>query len=150
MSGNRGSLDKVYAGIAAAEKAGLSPIKINVVVQRGVNDDGVLDVLERFRGTGHIVRLIEFMDVGSSNGWQREEVFTSRQIRDLIDSEMPIESADPNYEGEVAVAEGSVPAAGRGEQANTGRLVLGGGEPEGVEGEGCNCRPEGNAGEETR
>jgi cyclic pyranopterin phosphate synthase len=69
MSGNRGDLDKVFTGIAAAEQAGLSPIKINVVVQRGVNDHTVLDVLDRFRGTGHIVRLIEFMDVGNRNDW---------------------------------------------------------------------------------
>ena len=71
MSGNRGDLDKVLLGIEAADKAGLKPIKINVVVQRGVNDHTVLDLLEHFRGTGHIVRLIEYMDVGNRNAGPR-------------------------------------------------------------------------------
>ena len=74
MSGGRGDLQKVLAGIAAAEAAGLSPIKINVVVQRGVNDHTIIDLLQHFRGTGHIVRLIEFMDVGNRNGWKMDQV----------------------------------------------------------------------------
>ncbi|MDH5345341.1 MAG: radical SAM protein, partial [Gammaproteobacteria bacterium] len=79
MSGNRGDLGKVFGGIEAAEQAGLSPIKINVVVQRGVNDHTVLATLEHFRGTGHIVRLIEFMDVGNRNGWSMEQVVPSKE-----------------------------------------------------------------------
>jgi len=70
MSGGRGDLDRVLAGIEAAANAGLAPVKINVVVQRGVNDHTLPDLLEYFRGTGHIVRLIEFMDVGNRNGWR--------------------------------------------------------------------------------
>ena len=77
MSGGRGELGAVLDGIRAAEDAGLDPVKINVVVQRGVNDHTVLDLLEHFRGTGHIVRLIEFMDVGNRNGWT-PEVFAAR------------------------------------------------------------------------
>ncbi len=74
MSGGRGDLHKVLDGIAAAEQAGISPIKINVVVQRGINDHTVIDLLEHFRGSGHIVRLIEFMDVGNRNGWRMDQV----------------------------------------------------------------------------
>ena len=80
MSGGRGDLDTVLAGIAAAEAAGLEPIKINVVVQRGVNDHTVLDLLEHFKGTGHIVRLIEFMDVGNRNGWRMDQVVPSKTV----------------------------------------------------------------------
>lgn len=102
MSGRRGELDKVLAGIAAAEKAGLSPIKINVVVQRGVNDHTVLDVLEHFRGSGHIVRLIEFMDVGNRNGWRMEQVVPSRELLHMIQARWPVRAVDRNYPGEVA------------------------------------------------
>lgn len=80
MSGGRGEVGSVLAGIEAAEKAGLAPIKINVVVQRGVNDHTVLDLLEHFRGSGHIVRLIEFMDVGNRNGWRMDQVVPSREL----------------------------------------------------------------------
>ena len=83
MSGNRGVIRKVLEGIEAAEKAGLSPIKINVVVQRGVNDHTLLDTLEHFRGTGHIVRFIEFMDVGSRNSWSMEQVVPSKEVLKL-------------------------------------------------------------------
>jgi cyclic pyranopterin phosphate synthase len=102
MSGNRGDLDKVFAGIEAAEAAGLTPIKINVVVQRGVNDHVVLDVLERFRGTGHIVRLIEFMDVGNRNGWSSEQVVPSREVLSQIQARWPLRPVGRNYPGEVA------------------------------------------------
>ncbi|MDH3442206.1 MAG: radical SAM protein, partial [Gammaproteobacteria bacterium] len=90
MSGDRGDLAKVFAGIDAAEQAGLTPIKINVVVQRGVNDHVVIDILERFRGTGHIVRLIEFMDVGNRNGWSVEQVVPSREILKQIQARWPL------------------------------------------------------------
>jgi len=102
MSGNRGDIRRVLGGIEAAEKAGLSPIKINVVVQRGVNDHTVLDVLDHFRGSGHIVRLIEFMDVGSRNGWSMEQVVPSKEILSQIHARWPVRAVDRNYPGEVA------------------------------------------------
>ena len=74
MSGGRGDLARVLKGIEAAEQAGLSPVKINVVVQHGVNEHTVIDLLRHFRGSGYIVRLIEFMDVGNVNHWDRRLV----------------------------------------------------------------------------
>jgi cyclic pyranopterin phosphate synthase len=102
MSGNRGELSKVLKGIAAAEDAGLTPIKINVVVQKGVNDHTLLDLLEYFRGSGHIVRLIEFMDVGNRNGWTMSQVVPSRDILQAIHARWPVRPVDKNYAGEVA------------------------------------------------
>jgi len=102
MSGGRGDLDAVLDGIAAAERAGLTPIKINVVVQRGVNDHTVLDLLRYFRGTGHIVRLIEFMDVGNRNGWRMEQVVPSRELLRITQAAWPLRPIGPNYPGEVA------------------------------------------------
>ena len=102
MSGGRGDLKKVLAGIAAAEQAGLEPIKINVVVQRGVNDHTVMDLLEHFRGNGHIVRLIEFMDVGNRNGWRVDQVVPSKELLDAVQERWPVEAIGKNYPGEVA------------------------------------------------
>jgi cyclic pyranopterin phosphate synthase len=102
MSGGRGDLNKVLAGIAAAEQAGLDPIKINVVVQRGVNDHTVLDLLEHFRGNGHIVRLIEFMDVGNRNGWRMDQVVPSKELLAAVQARWPVEAVGKNYPGEVA------------------------------------------------
>ncbi len=102
MSGGRGNLDRVLEGIAAAEEAGLSPIKINVVVQRGVNDHTVLDLLDHFRGTGHIVRLIEFMDVGNRNGWRMDQVVPSRELLAAVKERWPVRPVGQNYPGEVA------------------------------------------------
>jgi cyclic pyranopterin phosphate synthase len=102
MSGNRGDLQKVLQGIEAAEKAGLSPVKINTVVQRGINDHTVLDLLEHFRGTGHIVRLIEFMDVGNRNAWRLNQVVPSRQLLDRINERWPVRAIGRSYPGEVA------------------------------------------------
>ena len=102
MSGGRGDLQQVLDGIAAAEKAGLDPIKINVVVQRGINDHTVLDLLEHFRGTGHIVRLIEFMDVGNRNGWRMEQVVPSRDLLEIVHKTWPVSPLGRNYDGEVA------------------------------------------------
>jgi cyclic pyranopterin phosphate synthase len=102
MSGNRGDITRVLAGIDAAEKAGLSPIKINVVVQRGVNDHTVLGVLEHFRGTGHIVRFIEFMDVGNRNGWSMQQVVPSKEVLAKIHARWPVRAVGRNYPGEVA------------------------------------------------
>ncbi len=102
MSGGRGDLNKVLAGVAAAEQAGLEPIKINVVVQRGVNDHTVLELLEHFRGSGHIVRLIEFMDVGNRNGWRMDQVVPSKELLAAVQARWPVEAVDKNYPGEVA------------------------------------------------
>jgi cyclic pyranopterin phosphate synthase len=92
----------VLAGIEAAAAAGLAPIKINMVVQRGVNDHTIVDMARRFKGTGHIVRFIEFMDVGSSNGWRMDDVVPSAEVVRRIDAELPLAPVDPNYFGEVA------------------------------------------------
>jgi len=102
MSGGRGDLHKVLAGIAAAEQAGLDPIKINVVVQRGVNEHTILELLEHFRGSGHIVRLIEFMDVGNRNGWRMDQVVPSKELLDAVQERWPLSAVDRNYPGEVA------------------------------------------------
>lgn len=102
MSGNRGELAKVLEGIEAAERAGLTPVKINVVVQRGVNDHTVLDLLEHFRGTGHIVRFIEFMDVGTRNGWTLDQVVPSKELKEMIHARWPLRAIGRNYPGEVA------------------------------------------------
>jgi len=102
MSGGRGDLQKVLDGIAAAEQAGISPIKINVVVQRGVNDHTVIDLLEHFRGSGHIVRLIEFMDVGNRNGWRMDQVVPSRELLTAVRARWALTAAGRNYPGEVA------------------------------------------------
>ncbi len=102
MSGGRGDLDRVLAGISAAEAAGFEELKINAVVQRGVNDDGVLDLLEHFRGSGHVVRLIEYMDVGNRNGWKRDEVVPSAELLARIQSRWPVSALAQNYRGEVA------------------------------------------------
>ena len=92
----------VLAGIDAATQAGFLPIKINMVVKRGVNDHTVVDMARHFKGSGHIVRFIEFMDVGATNGWRMDDVVPSAEIVRRIDAEMPLEPIDPNYYGEVA------------------------------------------------
>lgn len=102
LSGGRGDVDDVLAGIAAAEDAGFRGLKLNCVVQRGVNDGEVLPLLERFRGTGHVVRFIEYMDVGTCNGWARERVVPSAQLRDHVHARWPLQALDANYRGEVA------------------------------------------------
>jgi cyclic pyranopterin phosphate synthase len=102
MSGGLGSPGEVLAGLAAAQRAGLAPIKINAVVQRGVNDHTVLPLLEHFRGSGITVRLIEYMDVGNRNEWQRTQVVTSRELHALISARWPLEALEPNHVGEVA------------------------------------------------
>ena len=93
---------KVLEGIDAASAAGLAPIKINMVVKRGVNEHSILPMARFFREKGHILRFIEFMDVGHTNGWRMDDVVTAREIVDLISREMPLEPVDPNYTGEVA------------------------------------------------
>jgi cyclic pyranopterin phosphate synthase len=95
-------VEKVLDGIAAAADAGLSPIKINMVVKRGVNDSSVVDVARHFRGTGHVVRFIEYMDVGTTNGWRLDDVVPGREIVERINEAFPLEPVDPDYRGEVA------------------------------------------------
>ncbi len=92
----------VLDGIDAAAEAGLAPIKVNAVVKRGVNDSGIIDLARYFRGTGHILRFIEFMDVGTTNGWKLDNVVTAREIAERIDAVFPLEPIDRNYTGEVA------------------------------------------------
>jgi len=96
------SVERVLAGIAAAARVGLTPIKINVVVKRGVNEHSILPMVRYFRGTGQIVRFIEYMDVGHSNGWRLDDVVSAAEIFATIHAELPIEPIDPNYRGEVA------------------------------------------------
>lgn len=96
------SVEAVLLGIEAAEQAGFSPLKINMVVKRSVNLGSVLPMARYFRQRGHILRFIEFMDVGHTNGWKLDEVVPARQIVELIDAELPLEPAEANYRGEVA------------------------------------------------
>lgn len=93
---------QVLDGIEAAREAGLAPIKVNAVVKRGVNDHTIADLARHFRGTGVIVRFIEFMDVGATNGWKLDNVVSAREIVETISREMPLEPAEANYRGEVA------------------------------------------------
>ena len=96
------SVEPVLRSIEDAGRAGLRPIKINMVVKRGVNDHEIVPMAERFRGTGHIVRFIEYMDVGSTNGWRMDDVVPAREIVDRIGSVHPLRAVAPNYRGEVA------------------------------------------------
>ncbi len=102
MSGGRGGLDRVLDGIAAAQDAGLEPVKLNVVVQRGVNDEGVIDLVDHFRQTGVVVRFIEYMDVGTMNHWRPEDTVSSRELLDRIAAHWPLRPVDRSYRGEVA------------------------------------------------
>jgi cyclic pyranopterin phosphate synthase len=102
MSGGRGSPDKVLRSIDEAREAGLEPIKLNTVVKRGVNDDSALELLARFRGTGVIVRFIEYMDVGTINHWQVSDTVPSAELLARIQARWPVEPLEPGYHGEVA------------------------------------------------
>jgi len=102
MSGGFGGVDEVLAGIEQARRAELTPIKINAVVQRGVNDHTVLELVERFRGTGVIVRFIEYMDVGNRNHWRSELVVPSKELAAHIGQRWPLTALEPGYRGEVA------------------------------------------------
>jgi cyclic pyranopterin phosphate synthase len=93
---------KVLEGIDAAAAAGLAPIKINMVVKRGVNEHSMVPMARFFKARGHILRFIEFMDVGHTNGWRMDDVVTAREIVATLNREMPLEPVDPNYTGEVA------------------------------------------------
>ncbi len=102
MSGGRGSKDKVLEGIREAMAAGLTPIKVNAVVKRGVNEHTVVDLVEHFRGTGVIVRFIEYMDVGTINHWQAADTVPSRELLARIAARWPLSPVGANYPGEVA------------------------------------------------
>ncbi len=102
MSGSPHEPERVLEGIAAAADAGLGPLKINCVVQQGVNEDEVLRLAEHFRGTPHIVRFIEFMDVGTRNRWDLDRVVRAGDIVERIGQRYPLEPLDANYPGEVA------------------------------------------------
>jgi GTP 3',8-cyclase len=95
-------VERVLVGIDAALAAGLAPVKVNVVVKRGVNEDGILPMAEYFRGTGIVLRFIEYMDVGHSNGWRLDDVVPADEIVAAIDAEHPLEPVEPAYRGEVA------------------------------------------------
>ena len=92
----------VLDGITAASEAGLAPIKINMVVKRGVNDGSILDMAGNFKGSGHTLRFIEYMDVGTTNGWRLDDVVPAREIVEMLDQEFGIEPVDSSYRGEVA------------------------------------------------
>ena len=102
LSGGRGDIGVVLDGVAEAERAGFDSIKFNCVVQRGVNESDVLPLLERFRGTRHVVRFIEYMDVGTCNGWREEQVVASAELRDRIAARWRLRPLDAGYRGEVA------------------------------------------------
>src|SRR5690606_2268321 len=102
MSGGFAERDRVLDGIRAALDAGLTPIKINAVVQRGLNDHTAIDLVAHFRGTGIIVRFIEYMDVGNRNHWSLDRVVPSRELLERIAARWPLHSLDENYHGEVA------------------------------------------------
>jgi cyclic pyranopterin phosphate synthase len=102
MTGGRGSVAKVLTGIDAAEESGFRELKINAVVQRGVNDHTVLDMVRHFRGSGHILRLIEFMDVGSSNQWRSDRVVPGSKWLQLIHDRWPLKPLTSHYPGETA------------------------------------------------
>ncbi|MES2354393.1 MAG: GTP 3',8-cyclase MoaA [Pseudomonadota bacterium] len=92
----------VLAGIDEAARVGLTPIKINMVVKRGLNDQSVIGMARHFKNTGHVLRFIEYMDVGNAHGWRMDDVIPSAEIVRWINAEMPLDPIDANYEGEVA------------------------------------------------
>ena len=93
---------KVIEGMDAAAAVGLGPIKVNMVVKRGLNESSILPMARFFREKGYILRFIEYMDVGHTNGWRMDDIVPAAEIVKMINAEMPLESADPNYPGEVA------------------------------------------------
>jgi cyclic pyranopterin phosphate synthase len=102
MNGRGFGTARILEGIEAAAKVGLSPVKVNCVVERGVNEDSIVPLARHFKGSGHILRFIEFMDVGTVNHWNVAEVVTAREIIERIGAELPLEPADARYHGEVA------------------------------------------------
>lgn len=96
------SVAQVLEGIEAAAAAGLAPIKVNAMVQRGVNEDSIVDLARHFKGSGQVIRFIEFMDVGTTNNWRTADVFPGAEIVERITAELPAEPVEPAYRGEVA------------------------------------------------
>ncbi len=96
------SVARVLEGIDAAVAAGLQPVKINAVVRRGMNDQTVVELARHFKDSGHVLRFIEYMDVGTTNGWRLDQVVSGQEIINLINAEMPLEPVDSAYRGEVA------------------------------------------------
>jgi cyclic pyranopterin phosphate synthase len=95
-------VEEVLEGMETAQKVGLEPIKVNMVVKRGVNESSILPMARFFREKGYILRFIEYMDVGHTNGWRTDDVISAKEIVGIINAELPLEPADPNYKGEVA------------------------------------------------
>jgi cyclic pyranopterin phosphate synthase len=93
---------RVLAGIDAAAAAGLAPIKVNMVVKRGQNEVSILGMAEHFRHSGHVLRFIEYMDVGNTNGWRMDDVVPASEIVRTVDAAWPLEPVEPGYRGEVA------------------------------------------------
>ncbi|MBL0164004.1 MAG: GTP 3',8-cyclase MoaA [Xanthomonadales bacterium] len=102
LSGGRGEVAEVHAAIDSAKAAGFPSLKLNSVVMRGINDGHVLDMIEHFRGSGHVLRFIEYMDVGTCNEWRRELVVPSAELRARIQTRWPLRALAANYGGEVA------------------------------------------------
>lgn len=102
MAGGYGGVEDVLGGIEAAQRAGLAPIKLNVVIQRGINDHTALDMIERYRGSGIVVRFIEYMDVGNRNDWVRDRVVPSQQLLERVRARWALSALEPAYAGEVA------------------------------------------------
>jgi cyclic pyranopterin phosphate synthase len=102
MNGRGLEIGPVLEGIAAAERVGLAPIKLNCVVKRGENEEQIGALARRFRGTGHVVRFIEYMDVGTLNGWNLADVVPAREILERLSREGELVAAEPHYRGEVA------------------------------------------------
>src|SRR5262249_15418836 len=102
---------KVLEGIDAASAAGL-PVKVNAVVKRGVNDDGIVALAEQFRGTGHVLRFIEYMDVGNTNGWRLDDVVPAEEVVSRVDAVWPLEPVSPHRPDETARRWGYADGAG--------------------------------------
>ncbi len=102
MNGGKGNVEQILEGIRQAEKVGLAPIKINAVIQKGINDHTLIDLVRYFKDSGHIVRLIEYMDVGNRNQWKSELVVPSREIVKQINETFPLKPLEAHYHGEVA------------------------------------------------
>jgi GTP 3',8-cyclase len=103
MNGVSFPVSRVLRGIDAAHEAGLGPVKINTVVKRGLNDQDIVAIARRFKGSPYILRFIEFMDVGTTNGWKMDEVVPSAEVISRINAELPLEEVAPNYDGETSV-----------------------------------------------
>lgn len=112
MNGNKSGVERVLQGISAAEAVGFDRLKINCVVKCGVNEHTIADLARHFRGTDHILRFIEYMDVGNLNGWRMDDVVSAAEILAIVGAEVPLEPIAPNYAGEVATRHRYVDGSG--------------------------------------